>query len=283
MTSAFDKRIVRVGIEIEGEMTYFEGLDIRARGRQFLSSIPGQCEFVISNLTREQRNFLLTHATPLYPNRKTVRTTLEVGRESYGTFLLYEGHSFACAATQPPDIGIILQSLTKNLETGIVKGYYQSGIRSLRTICQAVADSFQPPLTLEFHAKDKPIDNYSFTGSARHQIDLLNQMGGIQAAEYKGKLIVVDAEKAAPGEPRLINQDTGMVGIPQVTDTGVLVQMMIDNSIELAKSVTIESKINPAANGTFKVCQIHFEVANRDKPFYYSLFCSNLVYLQGSI
>lgn len=290
MATAFDQRIVRVGIEIDGKISTFEGLDIRSRGRKFASSLPAQCDITISNLTREQRNFILTHATPLIvkgkgtapgPQRTPVEVTLDVGRESYGAFRLYEGNSFACGATQPPDIGIVLQSLTQNINAALAGAWTQSGVRPLSVISKAVADSMNPPLALDFQATDKNIDNYSFTGAALSQVEKLNQMGGTQSWIDNKKLVVVDSDKPIKGATRLINLSTGMIGVPQVTDTGVLVRVLVDNSIQVGCSVEIQSKINPAVNGTFKVCRMEWDIANRREPFYYNLFCSNLVFVQG--
>lgn len=282
MTAAFDPRIVRVGLIIDGEETFFEGLDIRARGRKFLSSTMNQCEVQLSNLTREHRNWLLTNATPMIVkgrNRRPVKMTLDVGRESYGTFRLFEGDCFACDATQPPDISIRLRSLTANLFAGLIGGYAQSGPRSLRLICGQIAQTLN--LNLDFQATDKTIDNYNWTGSAHFQLEKLNQMGGVIAAIDDRKLLVIDANKVKTGGTRIINMASGMVGIPQVNESGVTVRMLVDNSIELGGQVKIESQINPAASGDYRVGQINFDICNRADPFWYSLFCSNLIYLQG--
>lgn len=285
MTNAFDQRVVRVGLQIDGEFIFFEGLDIRANGRIFANGLPAQSTIRISNMTRATRNYVLTKASPLIPlqgERKPILVTLDVGRESYGTFTLYEGNSFASGATQPPDIGITLQSLTKNLFAALIGGYSQSGERSLRIICQSVATTLG--LNLDFQATDKNIDNYSYTGDAYYQLYKLNQMGGIQAMIDGKKLVVLNAnESRGDSEPRLISISTGMVGIPQVSSEGVTVRIMVDNSIKIGGDVRIESIVNPSANGTYKVNQINFDIANRAQPFYYDLFCSNTRYIQGTV
>lgn len=283
MTSAFDPRIVRVGINIDGEETFFENLDIRARGRKFASATMNQCEVRISNLSRDHRNWLLTNATPMIVkgrNRNPVKMTLDVGRQSYGTFRLFEGDAWACDVDQPPDIGVTLSSLTNNLFAGLVEGYAQNGVVNLRLICQQIATKMN--LSLDFQATDKKINNYAWTGSMIYQIEKLNQMGGCIAFVDNGKLIVLDSNKAKTGSKILIDMAGGMVGVPQVNDSGVTVKTLVNNSIELGGEVEIVSQINPAANGSYRVGQINFDIANRADPFWYSLFCSNLIYLQGT-
>jgi hypothetical protein len=57
---------------------------------------------------------------------------------------------------------------------------------------------------------------------------------------------------------------------------------MADNTVQLGGSVTIQSLENPAANGTWKIIKIDYEVASRDQPFWYTLSCSRLAYYQGT-
>lgn len=284
MTSAFDNRIVRVGIEIDGNTFTFEGLNIYARGTKWRSAIMSQCEIRIFNLTQEQRKFILTQASPIVRPPallKPINVSLDVGRESYGTFRLFEGQVFQGGVTQPPDIGIILNSLTNNYQLSMTQDFTQSSIATLKTIAQQAADSMTPPLTLEFSATNKQIENFSYTGSPQGMIDELNQMGGIIAHIDNGTLIVTDADKPRGDTIRLINKANGMVGVPQPTASGCLVKMMIDNSIEIGAQVQVESKINPGVNGNYIVRQMDFEVANRDNPFWYTLQCQSIELFTG--
>lgn len=284
MTAAFDQRIIKVGLQFDDGVVTFEDLAIQARGRKFASSCMNECEARIFNLTKQQQNYVLTKASPLAQpgkERTPINLTLDVGRQSYGTFRLFEGYVFQCGATQPPDIGITLRSLTSNFLTGVIAGSAQPDNTLLSVIAAGVAKSNS--LTLEFKATDKQINNWSVSGSVLQQVNMLGQVGGVDAFVDNNTLVVLDSNKSRTEGPRLINASTGMVGIPQVTDSGVLVRMMVDNSIELGGSVTIESALNPAANGTYKVVQLNFDVATRDQPFFYTLVCSNLAYYQGTL
>ena len=108
------------------------------------------------------------------------------------------------------------------------------------------------------------------------------KLAAVQACVDNGTLIITDADKALTGAPYLLNSATGMVGIPQVTDMGVIVKMMVNNVIQIGGSVTIQSTTNPAANGIYKIMQIEYEIASRDTPFWYTLVCSNLSLANGT-
>lgn len=281
MTNAFDKRLIRVGIELNGVKNEFEDLAIIATGQKFASAVANQCEVRMYNLKRDLRNYLLTEASPLKKDRTPAQLTLEIGRESYGTSLLFAGSVFAANATQPPDIGIIFQSLTNSLRAGIILGYQENSTALLSSICGRVADL--NGLVLDFQATDRNIENFSYSGAVNHLINKIERMGGVRVSVDDDKtLTVLDADKARVGAEKLINQSTGMIGIPQVLETGIIVKVLADNNYKLFDLVYVESEINPAVNGRYVILQIHFQVANRDQPFWFTMVCSNLELYQGT-
>lgn len=283
MVNAFDQRLVQLSLTIDGEIISFTDLDIRAQGTKYAGALKNTCNLRISNLTREQRQYILTQASPIrqVTEMTPIGMKLEVGRQSSGLFTLFEGDVFQGGVTQPPDIGIFLYSLTndfKSLQTTAVN--YDTSV-DLQVIAQQVATACG--LQLEYQATPRNILNYSFTGSPDRQIKKLNEVGGVIAFVDNSTLVVIDADKPRGDTVRLINANTGMVGVPQPTPEGVNVTMMIDNTIQCGGMVQIESAINPGCNGNFIVRKIDYEVANRDNPFYYTLQCGNpQFYLAGT-
>jgi hypothetical protein len=272
MTSAFDQRIVRLTLELEDGVHSYEQLAIRAHGMKLASAMQSQCEVMIYNLTKEHRNYIITQASPFVLNRKPIRMNLEVGRESYGTFSLFQGDVLFGGVTQPPDIGVALTSLNNGLFAGIMFTQSHPQTMELKTICQSLAD--RNKLALDFQATPKKIENYVFNGSLTRELNALQRVGNVVAFIDGGKIVVLDSNKPKKSNSvRLINASTGMVGVPQPFERGIIVKMMIDNSIELGAEVEIESEINPAANGKYMVQQINFDVSNRDNPFWYTIQC----------
>jgi hypothetical protein len=276
VTSAFDQRIVRLGIELENGVNMFEGLYISAKGVLVASAQLNECEVVIYNLTAAQRNYLLTQTSPFAQPRTAKLMTLDVGRESYGTFRLFQGNVIASAPTQPPDIGVVLRALTGAFALGNILPQNQPQVSKLSTIAKSVADANN--CSLNFYATDKNINNFSYSGATQNQVDKLTQCGGVNAFINNGSLTVTDQNQSVPGGPFPINAGTGMVGIPEADESGVNVRVMIDPAIKLGASVTIESKLNQAVNGTYsKIYRMSFEVANRETPFWYDLYVTNNV------
>lgn len=284
MTAAFDPRIVRVGIEINGETQYFDGVNIVARGTKWRSAIMSQCDIRIFNLTREHQQYILTKASPIArpPAPLTpINVSLDIGRQSYGTFRLYEGAVFQGGASQPPDIGVVLQSLTNNFQLANTQAISSPEYATLQQISQTVAQSMGLTLQLITSNPGRLIGNYSFTGSPQRQIEKLNQMGVIAYIDNK-VLVVTDPNQPRTGTVRLINASNGMVGQPQPTASGCLVRVMADNSIEVGGEVQVESVQNPAVNGNYIVMKMDFEISNREEPFWYLLQCLNKDFYTGT-
>lgn len=282
MVSAFDQRIINVGIEIDGNIYHFEGLNIIARGCKFMSALSSKCEIVIYNLTQEHRNFILTRASPNAPAPRTpINLTLDVGRESYGTFRLFEGQVYQGGLTQPPDIGIYLSSLTQNFQLAETAAYTKSSISTVYEIAQMAADALGLTLIFKLEA-NKQVENFSYTGTPEGLIKKINQIGGVVAYKDNKSLIVSAPNQARNQEPHLINMATGMVGIPQSTAMGVVVKTLVDNTINIGDEIIVESLMNPSANGNYIIKQIEFEIASRDVPFWYTMNCLKKQYDTGT-
>ncbi len=274
MASVFDPRIVQVTIYFEDGAQTFNGLSengaplsVYAFGTKILGTIYNECSLTIINLTKETRNQLLTRLTPWRLNRKDIKVTLDVGRESYGTFRLFSGEMYLCTQTQPPDIGITMTALTNVFYSGSILAQTESSIASLRTIAKKIADN--NGCILDFHAKDKLIENFTYSGVASYQIRDLNEVGGIIASITNGVLTVLNAGQALPNPPIIVNAANGMVGIPSITDNGIIVKTMIANGFEVGRLIDIESEMLPAVNGRYQILKINFEIASRDQPFWY--------------
>lgn len=280
MSTAFDDRIVRVGIQIGNEQFFYDGLDIYASGEKFASSLKNQCQVRINNLNKSERDYILKSASPIQrADIKPIFLTLDVGRLSYGTFRLYEGDVFQGGVTQPPDIGITLYSVTNNFAQAVLSDVSFDGKVDLRIIAQKVAEL--NGLVLDYQAGERFIRNYSFTGSPDRQIEKLNLMGGVISFVDNKTLVVLSNEVPRGNVTRLINAQTGMIGVPQANPAGVTVQVMLDNTIQVGQKVTIKSDINPGADGNYYVKTMNFELANRQDPFFFNLFCQNEAYFLG--
>lgn len=291
-----DPRIVKVSIEINGLLKTYEGLAISATGCKYANSNQNDCEIKIANMDTVTRNYILTETSPFNKNRTPKKIILEVGRKSTGTFQLFTGDitsvtpspassktkgtndnsdgankgggkGAAASSAQPPDITITIRALTSDYLKGDIISTSQAGQAKLSQISQQVANELG--LSLNYQAKERTIANYSFTGGKLNQVKKLNDFGYIDAYVDDGTLVVKDVNVPLNGRVRKLDLSSGMIGIPEITEQGVKVKFLLDNQTTLGGSLEITSQLNPAANGTYTIYKLSFDLASRDTPFYF--------------
>lgn len=264
-----DPRLLRVTIIVNGEARTYEDLSIQASGVKSGSFVQNECDITILNIDKETRDTISTEGSPLnrLKNTKRNRIILEAGRKSYGYFVLFEGDISTAFVTQPPDIGLRIKAIAQQYAKGNVISRSENNTIPFSQLCQKVADDLG--VALSFNATEKNIANYTFTGSAEKQIEKLYQYGDVDAYVDEGTLFINDRDVALPNSLRLLNKDTGLLGIPEFVDFGVRVQFFVDNVTKVGTLLRIESEIYPAANGDYKIYKLNFDVANREQPFYY--------------
>ena len=280
--SAFDGRLITVNIDFPTGKSYSfdQNYQIMARGTKFTTATQSACELTIYNLTKELRNTIISRSSPWGNRQNLPKVSLSIGRVSYGTFLLYIGDVISANVTQPPDLGITLRALTNNALLGVIAATQQPANTQLSEIVSTVGDLLGA--TVDNQSTTKQINNFSSTGTPLDGVRKLNECGGIIAYCDNSTLVVLNQDTPKKNATRDLNASNGMVGIPQVTEAGMTVKMMADNTVQLGGAVNIFSVENPAANGVWQILKVDYEIASRDQAFFYVLTCKNLPYLSGA-
>lgn len=264
---ALDPRVVKVSIEIRGQIKTYEGIEIRASGTKYASANQNECEIRLTNLTKATSDYILAETSAYNFNRTPKIVTLEAGRVSYGTSKIFVGNVISSVITQPPDKTVVLKCLTADFFKGIVVSQSENSTAQLSKIAQGVANNIGMPLV--FEAQDKQVSNYNYTGPALKQVQGLGEAGGVVAYVDNDTLVVKDAKAPLRGVIPIISAATGMVGIPEITIWGVKVKYLLDSTSRLGGAIRVKSVENPAANGDYSIFQLGFEITNRDVPFYW--------------
>jgi len=261
-----DPRVLRIGIEVDGKIKQYEGLQITATGTKYANPNQNECEVKITNITKATHDYLLSETSPFNLNRTPKKLIVYAGRVSTGEAIVFEGDITNAVGSQPPDITVSIKAKTGNFQKGNIVGKNASPNSKLSSIAAGVAADLG--LRLNFQATDKSIANYSHSGAALKQVDKLGTAGLVNAYINNGELVVKDMHVPLKNRARVLNIDTGMIGIPEFTEQGIKVKMLFDNQTDLGYGLEIKSIMNPAANGDYVVYKMSFELTNRDIPFY---------------
>lgn len=269
-----DERILKVSIEIGNELKTYEDLYIHARGTKYANALQNECEITILNLNKQTRDYILTETSPYNLNYVPKALTFYAGRKSTGVSQIYIGDIISADFTQPPDIGVILKCLTGNfLKLSIAQQNQPSQVQ-LSQISKQIAQNLNMALT--FQATDKTIANFSFAGAALKQINHVSEVGGVNVFIDNNTLIVKNKGEPLNDSEVTINENTGMVGIPELTEWGIRVICMADVKPILGGSIAVSSVLNPSIDGRYVVYKILFDMANREQPFYYVIEASRI-------
>jgi len=272
MTS-FDNRIVTLEINIGGKArTYTTNypnyyFNIVAKGMKYSNPLQNNAEISISNLKKEDRNYILTETSPFNLNTSPKSVSLYAGRESYGQSLIYTGNIVSSRVSQPPDVTISLRCLTGDYNKRKVIARTKSAKSKLSDIAQSVANDLN--LRLNFSAEDKDISNYNFTGSIIREVNLLSDLSNIDAFIDDDSLVVKQSNLPLPSVSRVLNVNTGLVGIVDVTERGARVVFLLDNITKVGGLLSLESLQNPSLSGDYIIYKLGFDISSRDTPFYY--------------
>lgn len=267
MATELDPRLLRISVEINGQLKSYEDLEMSASGTKYANANQNECEVKLTNLDKTTRDYLLTETSPFNKNKTRKLLRVEAGRVSTGYSLVFQGDITNAIGAQPPDITLALKAAAGDFAKGDIVARSQPGVVPMRNIAARIAQDLG--LSLNFQASAKQISNFSHTGSAAKQVELLGQLGRVNAYVDDAALVVKDWNKPLADRVREVNLDTGMIGIPEFTETGIKVKLLFDNQTVLGGALRVTSRLNPAANGLYTVAKLGFELASRDTPFYY--------------
>lgn len=272
--NAIDDRLVEISIEVNGKMKSYTDLQIRASGTKYANPIENQCDIQIFNLDKATRDYLLTATSPFNRNRRLKRFIVKAGRKSYGLSKIYEGDIVEAYPSQPPDISINLKSMTKSFLSGSVISTNQAGSASLNDIARIASDYMGT--VLDFQATDRTISNYSYSGAATKQVGAINDLGGLNVYVDDNTFVVKDANSPLRGKIKVLDAQSGMIGIPEMNEQGLKVTYLLDNVSRLGGLLRVKSEIYPIVSGDYVIYKLSFDISTRDTPFYYIAECKRI-------
>lgn len=167
-----DPRLIRIGVEVRGEIQTFSDLAMTVVGTKFANPNQGECVVTIANLSQSTVDFILTETSPFNRNFTPKRLIVEAGRRSTGYSLLYTGIIFRSSITQPPDAILSIRAITGQFQKGNIVARSGAETTRLSAIARNVAADIEA--TLNFQATDTEVSNYSFTGAAIDQVQKLD-------------------------------------------------------------------------------------------------------------
>lgn len=126
------------------------------------------------------------------------------------------------------------------------------GTVDVATVMEGIAAQWesqpgQPRLTLENNGVTGKIDNPYLSGTLTQQLDQMRKAAGIEAVVIDQVLAIYPKGKARSGAPIVVSPETGLVGYPAFTQSGIQFQTLYNPSIVYGRRVKVESILAQAA------------------------------------
>lgn len=100
-----------------------------------------------------------------------------------------------------------------------------------------------------------------FSGTAMDQLKSCAQAAGASYLIENNTLTVWPKGEARPGDPILVSPETGMVGYPAFSRTGIVVETIFNPNFKLGRKVTLKSSLTPAC-GTWAIYAISHSLSS---------------------
>lgn len=258
-------RIIRLGLEVDGDLIEYQNSIITVTGTKFASSAKDEATITIQNVKREVMDWFVTNSSPFIKGNKRSSVYVLVGRENWGVTEFYTGDVVGAFAAGLPDRTLTLKCTTGGFQRGNIISRSADGIQKLSVIAKGVADD--NGLNLDMKVPDKNISGYSFIGASINQIQKLEEISDCQCFVDGKDLIMKKYDQGRSEDVRVLNP-SDIVGQIEPTEYGIKVTMLFDQVTNIGSRVQVNSSISKVFNGEWIVYKMPFNLTNHANPFY---------------
>lgn len=276
-----DKRICYVQIQTPSGDKEIHNISLHGKITRKMSETGSSAEISIANLAREDVEYLTTYTSPYVDQSKKKRINIFAGYESTGVAQIFSGDIYSALPEGKPDTWLNIKAKTEFFNQQNIITMTQNNITA-KNLAQNVSSELKTEFVWRSKLQ-KTIDNFNFAGAKAKLINRLNKIGGIRAFIDNNTLYVVDIDEEPPKEEtqnsstkesgtiKLINKDSGMIGIPQPDEFGVKVKILLDPAVNLGDWFKLESEMLPIVNGFYQVYEMSYDFATREPQYYIEL------------
>lgn len=279
-----DKRICYVQIQTPSGDKEIHNISIRGRITRKMSETGSTAKISIANLSREDVEYLTTYTSPYVDQSKKKRINVFAGYESTGVGMIFSGDIYSALPEGLPDTWLNIEAKTEyfNQQNIITLAQGRMNTKSLASVA-----ANQLGVNLVWRSKsEKFIDAFNFTGAKTKLLNRINKLDNFHAYIDNNTLYVVDKDEQPPEESntsttkktgyvKVINGDSGLIGLPQPDEYGVKIKVLLDPSVNLADWFKLESKRLPIVNGFYQVYEMTYDFATREPQYYLEIFGKN--------
>lgn len=279
-----DKRICYVQIQTPDGDKEIHNLSIKGKITRKMSETGSEGEVSIANLAREDVEYLTTYTSPYVDQSKKKKINVFAGYESTGVSMIFAGDIYSALPEGMPDTWLKIKAKTNYFEQQNIITYAQEPATT-KEIATNIASQLGYSISWKSKSQ-KIIDAFNFYGAKARLLNKLNQLDNFRAFIDNNVLYVIDKDDTPPtdnqgstqkesGTIKIINGDTGLIGLPQPDEYGVKIKVLLDPSVTLGDWFKLESQRLPIVNGFYQVYEMTYDFATREPQYYLEILAKN--------
>lgn len=275
--AGFDPRILNVELEFDdGSLIYGDPLYIKVQGSKTIASLQNTATITIGNLTKEHRDYIMSNCNQVLQSQYKIRKVrVTAGRQSVGSWQVYEGDIISASLSQPPDIMLTLRCATMARDKTNFWTYSNTGPITLGQIAQDFANVMGLNLNIDpAVSASQTVPRFTFNGQPVGMLTRISEMFNVKAYTDDNSIIIKPWTEALTNQIVLVSSDSGMVGIPEFTEYGIKVKTLVDKSVKLGGALRLTSTMVPVMNADYVITRIDYSLATRETEFYYDLWAN---------
>ncbi|WVR18084.1 baseplate hub [Burkholderia phage Bm1] len=235
----------------------------------------------IYNLNRDLRNKLISSFNPWTARKRErpyCRLMVKIGRRGATTPLstIFTGVITKADQTMPPEICVMLEAETSY--EYLVKSLAYAPLTGRTTAKQALQKAADlMGLTLRYEAVDGlVIHNYLEAPDMRAVPMLMMTYFPTRLQCFTDGVTLWAITPGTPikGSVYELNDQTGLLEQPRMTEWGVYCKALADVPINLASSFNLTSKLVPVSNGNWTTYKIDYRLQSRGNDWFANLYAS---------
>lgn len=288
-----DKRICYVQIQTPDGDKEIHNISIKGRITRKMSETGSECEVSIANLSREDVEYLTTYTSPYVDQSKKKKINVFAGYESTGVGMIFSGDIYSALPEGMPDTWLKIKAKTNYFEQQNIITYSQPAATT-EELASNIASQLGYELSWQSKSQ-KVIDAFNFNGAKAKLLNKLNQLDNFRAYIDNNILYCIDKDEEPPqqaeqpksysgkagsnrkvaGSIKVINGNTGLIGLPQPDEYGVKIKVLLDPTVAIGDWFKLESQRLPIVNGFYQVYEMTYDFATREPQYYLEISGKN--------
>lgn len=247
----------------------------------------GNANITVYNLNREDLGFLSTCAAKWEEQKALLQ--LYVGYDD-DVRCVFSGWITQAQPEGYPDLALNIKGLTGKEWWG--KRVSISKVNtSIVDLLEYASSLTEYPVNIPDYIRkgnillNKKIENFSYDGTSWGLLDTLQEMVGggftpnrdsLFFSTYNDQTFVWDNtyQGESDGNVLLVNEKTGMIGVPEATTLGVNVTMLLNTRVNIGDKIKLETNRMPILNGYYTVASFSHTGELRGNTWQTELCCS---------